>query len=102
MSRKIFFAVSVFLVSLISCKEEDPCPSGLGTLKLRNTSINTVQRVLIDGVNYGILNPGEEGSYDLPPGNHEFQQLGISGGTGCSPATVIIQECKVSSFFCSG
>ncbi len=94
----VILAFSAFLLN--SCV--DTCSSGMGTLKLRNNSLNTVQRVMIDGVNYGTLDPGEEASYELAPGTHVFQQVGLSGGTGCSPAGVIIQECKTSSYSCSG
>jgi hypothetical protein len=97
----MYAAIAASSMFFSSCLGE-VCSSGMGTLKLRNNSVNTVQRVMIDGVNYGTLDPGEEGSYELAPGTHEFQQVGLSGGTGCTPATVIIQECKTSSYSCSG
>jgi hypothetical protein len=77
------------------------CPSKTGKLALKNNSLNTVQKIMIDGVNYGTLDPGEDDTYDLPAGEHEFQQVGISGGTGCAPAKVIIIECETQSFKCS-
>lgn len=57
---------------------------------------------MIDGVNYGSLDPGESQTITLPAGEHEFQLVGISGGTGCSPAKVIIIECESQGFECSG
>ena len=90
--------VTPLLFSLQSC--ENDC-DGKGYLNLTNTSANTVQRIMIDGVNYGSLDPGESESISLPAGEHEFQQVGISGGAGCSPAKVIIIECETQGFSCS-
>lgn len=92
----MFFSVILFTVS--SCQKS--C-SGSGTLKLTNKSLNTVQRLMVDGVNYGSIDPGESKSISLAAGSHDFQQLGISGGSGCSAAKVIIVECKTSGFSCS-
>ncbi|MBK6934270.1 MAG: hypothetical protein IPH17_04105 [Bacteroidales bacterium] len=57
---------------------------------------------MIDGVNYGSLDPGESQTITLPAGEHNFQLVGISGGTGCCPAKVIIIECESQGFECSG
>lgn len=83
---------------MLSCKSD--C-GGKGYLKLTNESINTVQRIMIDGVNYGSLDPGESEIISLPAGEHEFQLVGISGGSGCSSAKVIIIECETQGFSCS-
>ena len=56
---------------------------------------------MIDGVNYGTLDPGESEIISLTAGEHEFQQVGISGGSGCSSAKVIIIECETQGFSCS-
>jgi len=85
---------------LSSCKKEDKC-DGMGTLKLSNNSLNTVQRLMVDGVNHGTIDPGESKEISLAPGEHDFQFVGISGGTGCSTAKVIIVECKTSGFACN-
>lgn len=85
------------LTIMLSCDSD--C-EGKGYLKLTNTSTGTVQRIMIDGINYGSLDPGESKSISLPAGEHEFQQVGISGGAGCSPAKVIIVECETQGFEC--
>ena len=92
----IFAFIGLFILS--SCKET--C-DGMGTLKLTNKSISTVQRIMVDGVNYGTIDPGESKEIELAPGEHDFQQLGISGGSGCSAAKIIIVECKTTGFSCS-
>jgi len=74
---------------------------GKGTLSLENTSHNTVQRIMINGVNYGTLDEGETKEIKLVPGIYAWQLEGISGGTGCSAAMVTIVECKTQSFSCN-
>lgn len=86
------------LIGMYSCREK--C-SGLGSLKLTNESHSTVQRIMVDGVNYGTIDPGESEEIDLAAGEHEFQLVGISGGTGCSAAKVIVVECETSGFSCN-
>ena len=56
---------------------------------------------MIDGVNYGSLDPSESKEISLAPGEHTFQQVGISGGSGCSEAKVIIVAGQTSGFSCS-
>jgi hypothetical protein len=76
--------------------------NGKGTLEVTNSSLSTVQKLMINGVNYGSLDPGEKKSVDLTPGPYVWQLVGISGGTGCSAAEVNITECQTSTFKCSG
>ena len=94
----ILFLFLFVSFSLSSC--EETC-SGMGTLKLTNKSLNTVQKLMVDGVNHGTIDPGESQEISLAAGEHEFQQVGISGGNGCSAASVIIVECETSAFSCS-
>ena len=56
---------------------------------------------MVDGVNHGTIDPGESKEISIAAGEHEFQQVGISGGTGCSAAKVIIVECETSGYSCS-
>lgn len=93
----LLFAVTLS-VMLYSCEEE--C-DGKGTLKVENKSLNTLQKLMIDGVNYGTVDPGETKEVDLAPGYHNWQLVGLDGG-GCNEATVIIMECETSSYSCSG
>jgi hypothetical protein len=104
MKRIALFFICVFFLSL-SASVNMSCSklicNGKGTLKLTNKSTNTVQKIMINGVNYGTIDPGESKSVELVPGSYTFQQVGISGGTGCSQATVNIVECKTQGFSCS-
>jgi hypothetical protein len=100
LKNSIFLFATLILIA--SCKKEEQCKtSRQGILKLTNGSLNTVQRVMIDGVNYGTIDPGESKESSLAAGSHEFQQVGISGGTGCSAAKVIIVECETEGYQCN-
>lgn len=103
MKGKIKLVISIFVIiaafTSFSC-DELVC-NGKGILSLENKSLNTVQRIMIDGVNYGSLDPGKKKEIELAPGQHLWQLVGLSGGTGCSAAYVIIQECETSAFSCS-
>lgn len=99
----------MFLISLIcagiitSCSEEkkDNCiKPGYGLLKITNGSNTTVHKILIGGTNYGTLDPGETGSYLLPAGSHTIESVGLSGGSGCGQATVIIVACSTEARVC--
>ncbi|MEK7572286.1 MAG: hypothetical protein AAB493_00280 [Patescibacteria group bacterium] len=74
---------------------------GMGTLSLENKSLLTVQKIMINGVNYGSLDPGKTKEIKLTPGIYMWQLVGISGGTGCSAAAVTIVECETVAFSCS-
>jgi hypothetical protein len=101
-TRMIFIAIAMILVISSSCdKSSDTTCDGMGTLSVKNTSLNTVQRLMIDGVNYGSLDPGTSKDAKLAPGTHSWQLIGISGGQGCSVASVIIVTCQTSSYECS-
>jgi hypothetical protein len=75
---------------------------GMGKLAVTNKSPNTIQKLMIDGVSYGTLDPDEKKTVSLAAGHHSWQLVGVTGGSGCSEASVIIVECETTSFSCSG
>ena len=101
MSLVIIALLAVMPFMNFSCDLVNDC-DGMGTLSIENSSLLTVQKLMIDGVNHGSVDPNETKEVKLAPGTHVWQMEGISGGTGCSAASVIIVECKTSSFKCSG
>jgi hypothetical protein len=102
--------IKLFLIALVlltitasvntSC--EDLTCNGKGTLKLTNNSHSTVQKIMINGISYGTLDPNEVKEIELSPGTYAWQLVGIAGGTGCSAAVVTITECDTQGFQCSG
>jgi len=104
--KKIRMSLVIALLAVMpfmnfSCDLIDDC-DGMGILSIENTSLSTVQKLMIDGVNHGSVDPKETKEVKLAPGTHVWQMEGISGGTGCSAASVILIACKTSSFECSG
>jgi len=93
--------VSFLSLSVINTSCEDLSCDGLGTLSIENKSLNTVQRLMINGVNYGSIDPGKTKEVELTPGAYVWQLEGLSGGSGCSAAAVNIAKCETSSFSCS-
>ena len=102
--RKIkLFLVALVLLTItasVNTSCEDLTCNGKGTLSISNKSHNTVQKLMINGVNYGTLDPGETKDVELSPGMYMWQLVGISGGTGCSAAAVTITECDTQGFSC--
>jgi len=101
---KLFLIAMVLIIitilTSISC--EGLVCDGKGTLKLTNSSHSTVQKIMINGVSYGTLDPGDVQSIDLSPGIYVWQLVGVTGGNGCSSAAVTITECDTQSFQCGG
>jgi len=98
----LFAMVVLTIATFTSFSCETMCLNGgQGTLSIENKSHNTVQKIMINGADYGTLDPGETKDIDLNPGVYEWQVIGIDGGTGCSPAIVTIAECETSAFSCS-
>lgn len=100
MKNLVLITALIFTTLLYSCKPDD-C-NGKGYLDVTNSSTNTVQRLLVDGVNYGLLEPGDTKEISLAAGQHYWKLVGVSGGCGCNPAAVIIVECETSSYSCRG
>jgi hypothetical protein len=66
------FLISVFAIlliaSIIGMSSCDKVCKGEGTLSLKNSSLNTVHRIMVDGINYGSLDPGDHIDISLPAG----------------------------------
>lgn len=71
----------------------------MGYLKLTNGSSNTIQKIVINGTNYGSLDPGDSETIRLGAGRHDYQFVGVNGG-GCYQASVLIVECETEARIC--
>ncbi|MFA5420134.1 MAG: hypothetical protein WC341_16900 [Bacteroidales bacterium] len=96
---KITLLVMVSFFFSSSCKKA--C-DGRGTIEVTNKSLSTVQRIVIDGVNYGTIDPGEKFSHKMLPGKYTVIVEGISGGEGCGDAELTVAECETTGISCSG
>jgi hypothetical protein len=106
--KKIMFLLVASMLLIVttvmapSCTKPGGCDGTKGTLELTNSSLFTVQRIMINGVSYGTLDAGDSKSIDLSPGMYSWQLVGISGGSGCSAAAVTITACDTQAYKCSG
>lgn len=99
--KKLLLILSIVFY-LSSCETDLFCPTGTGTLVAENTSLNTIQQLIIDDSNYGTLDPGEVKYIELPEGKYTLLFKGISGGGGCRSGQVTI-GCNLNVFMnCSG
>jgi hypothetical protein len=109
MKKMLSFLVPFFLClsfSMASCVAEDEapvfCDEVHGYVIVKNTSANTVQQILIDGIEYAVLYPGDQEKITLAPGKYEIEANGISGGGGCYSGFLTIVKCEVHDYQCSG
>ena len=100
MKTLVLIFAAVLSLMLSSCDELNFC-NGMGTLSVENKSDGTLQKLMIDGVNYGTIDPGETKEVKLAAGSHNWKVVGYNGG-GCNEASVIIVECETTSFSCDG
>jgi hypothetical protein len=97
-STLLFF----ILIGIGACDVLDIC-GGYGYLKLTNDSRNTIQKIRIDGVNYGTLDPGDSETFELTVGKHTVETLNaVTGRNACSSFEVTIVECDTQGYSCSG
>lgn len=93
-------------MALMACVKEEPEPPTVptcttGTIRCSNTSLHTVQKIMINGTNYGTIDPGEFRDISLAPGSWTLQFVGISGGSGCSASSFNIAACQSMGRSCS-
>ncbi|MDX2134740.1 MAG: hypothetical protein SFV52_08140 [Saprospiraceae bacterium] len=91
---------SCIIVLFTACDEEARC-DGRGELVVTNKSLRTVQMIIIDGTNYGTIDPDETKTIELPSGKYTLEFDGVSGGGGCSPSQVTIDACGSVGRSCS-
>ncbi len=92
--------LAILSLHFTACDKEAYC-EGRGTLNVENKSLHTVQRILIDGTNYGSLDPGESKDIELAAGKYTLQFVGINSGGGCTPSQVTIDACGEEGRSCS-
>jgi hypothetical protein len=106
MNRTSLLATICFSITLMACVKDEPVEPTVpscttGTLRCSNTSLHTVQKILLNGTNYGTIDPGEYRDISLAPGNWNLQFVGISGGSGCNATSFNIAACQSMGRACS-
>lgn len=99
----LFLVLGISLCFLsASCEGDKLCFTNTGTLKYENKSLYTVQRIILNGTNYGSIDPGETEEIELTEGTYEFSTPGLSGGDGCASISIIyIKPCETVGRSCS-
>lgn len=97
LGSKINLTATLFLImpglSLVSCDKEAFC-GGKGTLTVKNSSLHTVQEILISNTSYGTIDPDETKEIKLPAGTYKLKFNGTSGGPGCnSESEFVLDAC---------
>lgn len=112
MDLKLITSIMLLAIVLGACDKEEVEPPIepaciTGTLRCSNTSLHTVQKVLIrsssatNWTNYGTLDPGESISITLAPGSWDIKFQGLSGGSGCNESSLNIAACQTVGRACS-
>ena len=90
LTRNLKVMLYVLIIASIGLRCEPPCLDNKGYLELENDSQTTKQKILINGTDYGTLDPKESETYNLNPGTYNVEFVGIHGGKGCSVFTIVI------------
>lgn len=99
MRKLSFLIICACLIQLIavSCKEK--C-MGVGKIKFTNQSTNSAYRIIVDGVSYGNIMPGESKEVSLAARERTVQLVGIEGTVGCPAQQLYVEECEIMQVSC--
>lgn len=109
MKQAKFLSVALIVLAslfLVSCKDvlEETCrKNGTGKLTATNKSLTgQAYKILVNGINFGTVYPGDTGSWDMPAGPHAVVMLiAATGRNACTPAVVHVVECESHGISCS-
>lgn len=104
MKSQIFKVLFILLIlPFTSCEELilETTPSCSGSaIKVENRSHTTVQKIIINDINYGTIDPDEVREIQFSSGTYTVELRGVSGGTGCSEGTIILDDCETRGYSC--
>lgn len=97
--RRVFAAV--LMLAAFGCgPDEKACEkNGTGELQIGN-GYATQFEVLLNGVSYGVVNPGTIGKVSVPAGGYTMETEFVGGGVACGALDVNISECSSQGFSC--
>jgi hypothetical protein len=88
----LFLLAGILVAGLAGC----PGHGCTGLLIMMNTSERTPQEFIVDGRSLGVFQPGWSLNMPVRPGEHVVSFKSVSGGAGCPPVSVVIEECGSS------
>lgn len=99
--RKIFGALVVigFAAGCGSASKKSCETHSTGTLQVMN-GYATQFTVAIDGVDFGVVNPGTTGSGDVPAGSHTMSLTFVGGGAACADTSIVVEQCAAVAYHC--
>lgn len=105
MKKRVFFGILVVnLAFLIACESilEECEINNTGTFYIENASNKgKAYKILIDGINYGIVGAGQTKEWELATGPHVVQILfADTETTACSTSVPTVIKCKRTGLSC--
>ncbi|MBM3285226.1 MAG: hypothetical protein FJY81_05080 [Candidatus Aminicenantes bacterium] len=100
----LFLMATVVLLSLAPACQLLECErNNTGTFYIENQSQSgRAYKILIDGINYGIVGAGNTKEWDIAAGPHVVQILfADTGATACSTSVPTVIKCKKTGLSCT-
>ena len=98
-----FFVISILFFSGCEAVLEECERNNTGTFYIENES-NTgkAYKILIDGINYGVVGAGQTKEWELAAGPHVVEILfADTGRTACSVSAPTVIKCQKTGLKCS-
>ncbi len=102
--KQLLAALVVLLVttavgSTTACS--DVTGSCTTAIQVENQSVtNQTYEVLIDGIRFGAITPGQTDTWEVNPGPHIVEVNFAGGGVACTPALPTVEECQTRGLVC--
>ena len=98
-----FFVISTILFSYCEGLVDKCELNNTGTFYIENESAKgQAYKILIDGINYGIVGAGQTKEWELAAGPHVVQILfAETGNTACTVSAPTVIKCKKTGLKCS-
>lgn len=98
-----FFVVSIILFGCCDLFVDKCELDNTGTFYIENESAKgQAYKILIDGINYGIVGAGQTKEWELAAGPHVVQILfAETGNTACTVSAPTVIKCKKTGLKCS-
>lgn len=105
---RVASVISLFFLSLLIGTTTVGCGDAFGVCETQiracnKSTTNRSQSVLIDGMNYGVVEVDECRNFDVAPGSHLVLFRFTNTTTdACSLAAPSVEKCKTAGISCSG
>lgn len=95
----VVLSVTTAVGSTTACS--DVTGSCVTAIEVTNDSVtNQTYEIVIDGIRFGAITPGQSDSWEVSPGPHIVETNFAGGGIACSPALPTVEECQTRGLVC--